>query len=585
MKLDATVMRTMSRQDYRVLEATEAGMQTRSLVPAQIIASTANLRYGGCHKIISNLHRDNLLAHDQSCGYDGYRLTTSGFDILALWHLKQRGIIAALGDQIGVGKESDVYIAASPEGKQLVLKFHRLGRTSFRDVKKKRDYFQINSVKSGKTGKYGTVYSHKDQPNSWLFLSRISALKEYTFMKALYDVGYPTPRPIAHSRHVCAMGLIRGSPLYQIHRNRVTADQAESIFAQAMDICKQLARNGLVHCDLNEFNLIVDLSGGAQSAADADGEGEDAGDFYVRHSGSNATVATYTKGQLTVPYGERRNGKLVDGTGEVVTEAPPEPREYLENGVDAKPIVTLIDFPQMVSVRHPNAEELWRRDIECLKRFFTMKLRINFNEEDWEKLVPVWDELIANVDETEVHLENENYDYEEKDGEKSVLSISSNSCLASKKQLRLDKELQASGFSKEDASRKNELSYYESLSSMKCDVVQEEEDSDSDNNNSSDANNKDDDDYDGEISDKDEDESEEQEVRIYHQQNDDISVGNVSTISRAESYAIAESKARERVRKHLLEMKKSKSRQGAYKSKNSNKTYIKGKRGFKDALF
>jgi hypothetical protein len=28
MKLDATVMRTMSRQDYRVLEATEEGMQT-----------------------------------------------------------------------------------------------------------------------------------------------------------------------------------------------------------------------------------------------------------------------------------------------------------------------------------------------------------------------------------------------------------------------------------------------------------------------------------------------------------------------------------------------------------------------------
>lgn len=581
-------MRTMSRQDYRVLEATETGMQTRTLVPSQIIASTANLRYGGCHKIISKLHRDNLLAHDQSCGYDGYRLTNSGFDILALWHLKQRGVIAALGDQIGIGKESDVYIAASPDGKQLVLKFHRLGRTSFRDVKKKRDYFQINTVKSEKTGKYGTVYSHKDQPNSWLFLSKISALKEYTFMKALFDVGYPTPKPIAHSRHVCAMGLIRGSPLYQIHRNRVTADQAQSIFAQSMDICKQLARNGLVHCDLNEFNLIVDLSGGAQSAAGADGEGEDAGDYYVRHSGSTATVATYSKGQLTVPYGEKRNGKLVDGIGEVVTEPPPKPREYLENGIDAKPIVTLIDFPQMVSVRHPNAEELWQRDIECLKRFFTSKLQINLNEEDWEQLVPLWEELIANVDENEVNFEQEGESVlnEDNDGERSILSITSNSCLASKKQLRLDKQLQASGFSKDDAARKSELSYYESLSSMKCDVVEE----DSSENDEGNVSNEESifHDYDGEISDKEDEEEDNYQDKLHVYEisgRDDQSVGNISQISRAESYAIAESRARERVRKHLLVMKKAKARQGAYKSKNSNKTFNKGKRGFKDTDF
>jgi len=359
MKLDASVMRTMSPLDYRVLEAVEKGMDSRTLVPVTVISSIANLRHGGTNKIISSLHRDNLLSHDQSCGYDGYRLTNSGYDILALWSLKQRGIISAIGDQIGVGKESDVYIAANPEGKQLVLKFHRLGRTSFRDVKKKRDYFMINSLKTGKSGKYGTVYSHKDQPNSWLFLSRISALKEYTFMKALWGVGYPTPRPITHSRHVVAMGLIRGIPLYQLHRNKVTAEQAESIFEQSMDICKQLARNGLVHCDLNEFNLLVDLSGGVQSTVQ-DGEDEDAGEFYVRHSG-NATVAT--RGQLTIPFGQQHIGKQMDGTGEIITEEPAKPKVMLENGVDARPVVTLIDFPQMVSVRHPNAEELWGRDI------------------------------------------------------------------------------------------------------------------------------------------------------------------------------------------------------------------------------
>lgn len=585
MKLDASVMRTMNRQDYRVLAAVEAGMQNRSLVPVSIIASIANLRHGGTHKIISSLHRDNLLAHDQSCGYDGYRVTNSGYDILALWNLKQRGAVSALGDQIGVGKESDVYIAASPEGKQLVLKFHRLGRTSFRDVKKKRDYFAINSMKSGKTGKHGTI-STKDQPNSWLFLSKISALKEYTFMKALNNVGYPTPTPIAQNRHLVAMGLIRGIPLNQLHRNKCTADQAESIFQQAMDICKQLARNGLVHCDLNEFNLIVDLSGGAQNDGKNDDE-EDAGDYYVRHSGSSATVVT--KGALTVPYGQKHTHERMDGTGEIITEEPAKPKFLLENGVDARPIVTLIDFPQMVSVRHPNAKELWTRDIECLKRFFVKKLRIDMNEEDWEKIIPTWEDLIENVDEDNIEIEA---DFDEDnmtlDGEKSVLTISSNSCLASKKQLRLDKELQASGFSTKDSTRASELHYFESKPDIEPVNEEEEVDDEDGNDNVEEKDENQIEEYDGEISDKEDDDSVagKGEVQVFTEKadNDDAKsiISHFSTVSRAQSYAQAEAIAKERVRRHLNDQKKAKMRKGAYRTRNSNKSFDKGKRGFQD---
>jgi len=468
------------------------------------------------------------------------------------------------------------------------LKFHRLGRTSFRDVKKKRDYFAINSIRSGRTGKHGTI-STKDQPNSWLFLSKISALKEYTFMKALNDVGYPTPTPIAQNRHLVAMGLIRGIPLYQLHRNKVTPDQAESIFEQAMEICKQLARNGLVHCDLNEFNLLVDLSGGAQNNG-KDCDEEDAGDFYVRHSGSSATVVT--KGALTVPFGQKHTHEMMDGTGEIITEEPAKPKQLLENGIDAKPIVTLIDFPQMVSVRHPNAEELWRRDIECLKRFFVKKLKMDLGEGDWETLVPVWDDLIANVNEDEVAIDTnfEVDDCETVDGEKSVITVSSNSCIASKKQLRLDKELQASGFSKNDSMRASELHYFETKPEVGIEPVQEEEEENEgvasiqdgiDNVNDQDF-------YDGTISDNEEDDDSvnvQGEVRVYRdviKNEDDQSIANFSTISRAQSYAEAEAIARERVRRHFNEQKKAKMRKGAYRSRNSNKSFNKGKRGFQD---
>lgn len=42
--------------------------------------------------------------------------------------------------------------------------------------------------------------------------------------------------------------------------------------------------------------------------------------------------------------------------------------------VDEEGRVTLIDFPQMVSTSHANAEELFERDVDCVIRFFTKKL-------------------------------------------------------------------------------------------------------------------------------------------------------------------------------------------------------------------
>ena len=130
-------MATMSKEDYRVLAAVEVGMKTHNLVPAALCMQIAKLRHGGTGKVMSSLLRDKLLSHDRSKGYDGYRLTNSGYDILALHSLNKRGIVGAIGDKIGVGKESDIYIAVTTGGRQVVLKFHRLGRTSFRAVRRK----------------------------------------------------------------------------------------------------------------------------------------------------------------------------------------------------------------------------------------------------------------------------------------------------------------------------------------------------------------------------------------------------------------------------------------------------------------
>src|SRR5437762_254975 len=52
---------------------------------------------------------------------------------------------------------------------------------------------------------------------------------------------------------------------------------------------------------------------------------------------------------------------------------------------DGRPI--LIDFPQMVSIDHPNAQEYFERDVECIKTFFARKFRFEADE------APKWEDV------------------------------------------------------------------------------------------------------------------------------------------------------------------------------------------------
>jgi len=166
---------------------------------------------------------------------DGYRLTYGGLDYLSLNTHRKNSTIFSVGNQIGVGKESDIYVVASESGKQLVLKIHRLGRISFRTVKANRDYLRNRS--SG----------------SWLYLSRLAAMKEYAFMQVLRREGFPVPEPIGQSRHTVVMELINSFPLRQID----SVPDPASLYAELLDMIVRLARVGLIHGDFNEFNILI----------------------------------------------------------------------------------------------------------------------------------------------------------------------------------------------------------------------------------------------------------------------------------------------------------------------------------------
>lgn len=74
------------------------------------------------HTLITavDIRGDNCSVED-----DGYRLTNTGYDYLALKALTSRGVVSSFGNQIGVGKESNIYVVANEDGDALCLKLHR----------------------------------------------------------------------------------------------------------------------------------------------------------------------------------------------------------------------------------------------------------------------------------------------------------------------------------------------------------------------------------------------------------------------------------------------------------------------------
>ncbi|KAG5682899.1 hypothetical protein PVAND_012217 [Polypedilum vanderplanki] len=234
-KLNVTVLRYLSKEDFRVLTAIEMLSKNHELCPGSMVAVVANLKSGGVHKLLKELCKHKLVSYERGAKYDGFRLTNTGYDYLALKALTLRGSIYSFGTQIGVGKESNIYTVSDEEGKQLCLKLHRLGRTCFRNVRNKRDY-------------HG-----KRKKTSWLYLSRISATREFAYMKALYDRGFPVPKPIDFNRHCVIMELINGYPMTQINEV-IDIDQ---LYDDLMNLIVRLGNCGVIHGDFNEFNILV----------------------------------------------------------------------------------------------------------------------------------------------------------------------------------------------------------------------------------------------------------------------------------------------------------------------------------------
>ncbi|KAI5193233.1 RIO kinase 2 [Nematocida minor] len=239
MRFTCHQMQFLSTEHFRALLAVEMGSKNHESVPIDLITKIAKINKS-IESIVTDLVRQNFIKRIPSIdtGYEGYALTYTGYDNLALYALQKEGVIEGVANKIGVGKESDVYLGISPEKKLLCIKIHRLGRVCFKTVKKNRDYHQDR--------KY----------TSWMYLSRLSAQKEYEYMKEMYEKRLPMPRPHAQNRHIVVMDYLEDyTTLSKIQKSsKIVPIQMKSTLLSIIDRIEEL---GYVHGDFNEFNIMV----------------------------------------------------------------------------------------------------------------------------------------------------------------------------------------------------------------------------------------------------------------------------------------------------------------------------------------
>lgn len=229
------VFRKLENEDLRVLQVIETAMSQHEYVPKEQIAKFSKLNLARDADFrLGRLSKLGLIYRIREA-YTGYTLNYAGYDCLAINALVKTDVLEAFGKSLGVGKEADVYDALSPKGERIAVKFHRLGRISFRQTMRKRSYTMQHSA-------------------SWLYQSRLAAEKEFQALQLLFPCRVAVPEPISQNRHVIAMGMIEGAELTNWRR----LAKPERILKEILrNIRKAYLKAGVIHADLSEYNVIL----------------------------------------------------------------------------------------------------------------------------------------------------------------------------------------------------------------------------------------------------------------------------------------------------------------------------------------
>lgn len=232
------VFKELDGKDFRILMGIETGMKHFEWVPVEELSKYSKMPLEKLAYRLQKLVKKKLVVRVTQ-PYEGYQIYFEGYDALALNTFVKRKTISAIGDEIGVGKESVVFEALrEPELAigtliPLIIKFHREGRTSFKQVKRVREHLG------------------EREHFSWVYAARLAAQREYEVMQLLYPK-VSVPKPIDQNRHAIVMEIAEGSLLA-----KTKLLDPEWYLNEILRQVKIAYSMGIIHADLSEYNIFV----------------------------------------------------------------------------------------------------------------------------------------------------------------------------------------------------------------------------------------------------------------------------------------------------------------------------------------
>ncbi|MGC8555482.1 MAG: RIO1 family regulatory kinase/ATPase [Conexivisphaera sp.] len=223
----------LSDEDYGVLRSLARLLGLRRHAPVSLVSAMAGLTEKEAERSLRKLGSLRLVSR----GPAGYSLLYAGLDALSLHELRSRGQLDALGTPIAMGKESDVYSGISGS-REVAVKAYRIGRVSFRRVKRLRVY--------------------GPQAREWMLASIRSAAAEFRNLRRLSSASLPVPEPLAVRYHVLVMERLNGVLLRYVR----DVPDPRGLLAEVLGAVRRCyLEGGLVNSDLSEFNVIVGREG------------------------------------------------------------------------------------------------------------------------------------------------------------------------------------------------------------------------------------------------------------------------------------------------------------------------------------
>ncbi|WP_440948612.1 serine/threonine-protein kinase RIO2 [Methanosarcina sp. T3] len=232
------VFKKLDAKDFRILTGIETGMKHFEWVPVEELNKYTKLPFDKLEYRLKRLVRDKLVVRTTQ-PYEGFQIYFEGYDALALNAFVKRKSISAIGDEIGVGKESVIFEAirqpelAIGEPYPVIIKFHREGRTSFKQIKRVREHLG------------------EREHFSWIYASRLAAQREYEIMTRLYPQ-VAIPKPLDQNRHAIVMELAKGSLL-----SKTKLLDPEWYLDEILRQVRIIYSLGVIHADLSEYNIFV----------------------------------------------------------------------------------------------------------------------------------------------------------------------------------------------------------------------------------------------------------------------------------------------------------------------------------------